>query len=66
MLKPHPAAAASKQNEYQLEAFREKIFTRGAKGLIGLKKQFKIMDSNGNGTLDIQEFYKACKDFRIK
>jgi hypothetical protein len=32
---------------------------RGAKGLIGLKKQFKLMDSDGSGALDFREFSKA-------
>jgi len=29
---------------------------RGTKGLIGLKRQFKIMDSDGSGELDFNEF----------
>ena len=32
--------------------------------MIGLKRQFKIMDSNGNGTLDLEEFAKALIDFK--
>jgi len=42
------------------------VFNRGVKGLIGLKRQFKIMDSNGNGTLDFNEFQRACADYKLK
>ena len=37
---------------------------RGAKGLIGLKRQFKIMDSDGSGALDYGEFKKALDDYK--
>ena len=39
---------------------------RGAKGLIGLKRQFKIMDSDGSGALDFGEFKKALTDYKIE
>jgi Ca2+-binding EF-hand superfamily protein len=38
---------------------------RGAKGLIGLKRQFKIMDSDGSGALDFNEFKKALDDYKV-
>ncbi len=38
---------------------------RGAGGVIGLAKKFKIMDDNSNGTLDINEFKKAMKECKI-
>src|SRR5437016_3831242 len=38
---------------------------RGAKGLIGLKRQFKIMDSDGSGALDFTEFKKALDDYKV-
>lgn len=38
---------------------------RGAKGLIGLKRQFKIMDSDGSGALDYAEFKKALDDYKV-
>lgn len=28
---------------------RDKISERGAKGIVGLKKQFKLMDTDGSG-----------------
>lgn len=33
--------------------------------MIGLQRIFKIMDDDNTGTLSIQEFWKACKDFRV-
>jgi Ca2+-binding EF-hand superfamily protein len=38
---------------------------RGGRGMIGLRRQFKIMDDNGSGTLDQYEFKKGIKDFQI-
>ena len=48
-----------------VERFREKLKGRGSRGIIGLGRQFKIMDDNGNGTLDPYEFNKAVTDFGV-
>ena len=56
--------AQQKQNEITIDRFRRKILKRGAKGLIGLKRQFKIMDSDGSGALDYGEFKKALDDYK--
>ena len=45
--------------------FRDKLKARGAKGIIGLQRLFKIMDDDGSQTLSLPEFSKACRDFRI-
>lgn len=45
--------------------FKEKLFKRGVRGLIGLKRQFKIMDSDESGALDFDEFKKALDDYRV-
>ena len=39
---------------------------RGARGILGLKRIFKIMDDDGSGSLDRQEFMKGLKDYRIQ
>lgn len=54
-----------KQNELIIGRFRQKLVKRGAKGLIGLKRQFKIMDEDGSGELDFAEFRKALDDYRV-
>lgn len=38
---------------------------RGVKGLIGLKRQFKIMDADGSGKLEFSEFKRALDDYRV-
>jgi hypothetical protein len=51
--------------EAALTKLRTKLASRGARGFIGMQKQFKIMDDNNSGTIDMGEFKKAVKDFRI-
>ncbi len=46
-----------------VERFRNKLRSRGGRGFIGLRRQFKIMDDNNSSTLDQYEFKKGIKDF---
>jgi Ca2+-binding EF-hand superfamily protein len=48
-----------------MEQFRTKLAARGARGIMGLGKQFKIADDDGSRDLDMYEFKKAVRDFRI-
>ena len=48
-----------------LEQFRTKLASRGARGLLGLQRYFKIADDDNSKSLDMYEFKKACKDFRV-
>jgi len=48
-----------------VKLFRDKLAARGARGILGMQRIFKIMDDNGNGCLEISEFWKALCDFRI-
>ena len=48
-----------------MDKFRDKILSRGGKGILGLARQFKIFDDNNSGTLDLAELTKAIKDFRV-
>lgn len=48
-----------------VEKFRNKLKSRGGRGLVGLQRQFKIMDDNGSGGLDQYEFTKAINDFGV-
>jgi len=36
-----------------IERFRKALKARGANGIIGLSRQFKIADDNGSGSLDL-------------
>lgn len=33
--------------------------------MVGLRRQFKIMDDNNNGTLELEEFRKGLRDFQV-
>jgi len=48
-----------------LDMFRDKLKARGARGIIGIQRLFKIIDDDGSRTLNQQEFAKACRDFKI-
>lgn len=48
-----------------LERLRKKLKSRGAHGMIGLARNFKIMDDNHSLNLDKYEFSKAMTDFML-
>lgn len=61
-----PATAGSARNPEALaQQLQEKLKTRGARGMIGLQRQFKIMDDNNSKTLEKDEFNKALKDYQL-
>lgn len=49
-----------------MEVFRKKVTQRGARGLFGLARLFKIMDDDNSKTLSRAEFEKACRDFKTE
>ena len=49
-----------------VKVFRQKILSRGAKGIIGLQRIFKIMDDDNSKSLNRQEFEKACREFKMQ
>lgn len=51
--------------EQLVKVVRNKILQRGAKGIIGLQRIFKIMDDDNSKCLCREEFAKACRDFKI-
>lgn len=59
----HPEDPMSKEI---VQNFRDCIVQRGARGIVGLRRCFKVIDDNGSKTLDFDEFYKGLCDFRIK
>jgi Ca2+-binding EF-hand superfamily protein len=48
-----------------IKLFRDKIKSRGARGIIGLQKLFAIMDDDGSKSVSLYEFSKVCKDFKV-
>ena len=51
--------------EELVERLRTKLASRGARGIIGLSKQFRIMDDNHSMSLDKYEFSKAMQDYML-
>ena len=48
-----------------LNKLRTKLAQRGARGFVGMQRQFKIMDDDMSGAIEMPEFVKAMRDFRI-
>jgi Ca2+-binding EF-hand superfamily protein len=62
---PSKGTASGSDPEALVERLRQKLASRGARGIIGLGKQFRIMDDNNSRSLDIYEFTKAMKDYML-
>lgn len=60
-----PAKSGSGTAEELVERLRTKLASRGARGIIGLSKQFRIMDDNHSMSLDKYEFNKAMQDYML-
>lgn len=68
--RPVTASSASSKSgnrspEELAEVLRTKLVSRGARGFIGLQRQFKIMDDNNSRSLDKYEFTKAITDYML-
>jgi len=48
-----------------MDKLRQKLKSRGAHGIIGLGRNFKIMDDNNSMSLDKYEFSKGMTDFML-
>lgn len=48
-----------------MQYVRSKVIARGARGINGLRRCFKIMDDDGSKQLNRAEFGKAMTDYRI-
>ena len=46
-----------------IDTLRTRLTARGARGIIGLGRAFRIMDDNGSRTLEPEEFVKAMHDY---
>lgn len=56
------STTTSKSLEIRLKELREKVAARGARGMLGLQRAFKIMDDDRSGALDRAEFTKALRE----
>lgn len=69
-IKPMPSAAKTYQDaQFKkspiIERLRKILATRGARGILGLGRQFRIVDDDNSKDLDIKEFTKALKDYKV-
>ncbi|OAF70359.1 Calcyphosin [Intoshia linei] len=55
----------SETSKDPIELLRAQCLCRGASGIKGLGRVFKIMDDDGNRTLDIKEFKKGVHDYGV-
>lgn len=46
----------AKYQNILVDRFREKLMSRGVKGLVNLRKQFRLFDEDGSGALSYKEF----------
>ena len=63
--RPSTASGAGTDPEQLAEALKTKLASRGGKGIIGLARQFKIMDDDNSKSLCKAEFNKAMQDFAL-
>jgi len=48
-----------------LERVRQRIMARGARGIVGIGRSFRIIDDDGSRSLNNSEFRKCLSDYRI-
>ncbi len=58
-------SSQSRNPEALAEALKNKLASRGARGIIGLQRQFKIMDDDNSKSLNQYEFSKALTDYGL-
>ena len=63
--RPGTAQSANQSPEQLAEALKNKLASRGSRGIIGLARQFKIMDDDNSKSLSKSEFNKAMQDFAL-
>lgn len=63
--KKEASLAAGSSDQEVVGHIRQRLAARGARGIMGMQRKFKIADDNNSRTLDAAEFKKAMHDFRV-
>ena len=61
-----PTYTRQKEFDLAMERFKANIIQRGTRGIIGLKRQFKILDDSNDGTLEFEDFVKGLNDYKVQ
>jgi hypothetical protein len=64
-LDPEEEKEAMMVDDPLLQKLKHQLSMRGAKGIIGLGRIFRIMDDDGSNSLSFPEFKKAVKEFGV-
>lgn len=59
------AGAGDERAQAVLDRLRKQMASRGANGIAGIARAFKIMDDDRNRVVDADEFRKAMRDFGV-
>ena len=60
------AFAGARNIDTILTDLRSQLATRGARGIVGLSRKFRIMDDDGSGALSVAEFQKAMHECALE
>eukprot|EP00606_Chrysophyceae_sp_TOSAG23-5_P000963 GSChrysophyteH2.ASY1.ANO1.1043.1 assembled CDS len=61
----HELGQTEGNGESPIDVLRAQLKKRGAHGMIGLQRKFKIIDDDGNGSINIIEFKKALREMAL-
>eukprot|EP01015_Nassula_variabilis_P020458 TRINITY_DN3547_c0_g1_i3.p1 TRINITY_DN3547_c0_g1~~TRINITY_DN3547_c0_g1_i3.p1 ORF type:complete len:221 (-),score=66.12 TRINITY_DN3547_c0_g1_i3:62-724(-) len=64
--KPNQGPQVQAQDNQLVEVLRSRVAARGTRGIFALGRLFRIIDDNNSKSLDLAEFKKAMKDFRVE
>ena len=62
--KPAAIPAEAKKST-AIDTLRKALMSRGARGILGLARQFKIADTDNSKEIDLNEFVQVMRDFKV-